>query len=300
MTPLNQHNSLDAALRLAQVLGETEPEPVQLLQRVVEVLGTPETQELLDLTSQIESDGGLLTRDGSRRRTPGGTFFWLVRDRLQQQGRRKELNRIFPVRRSKPAGPPRARKSLPLVAPPPVLEVAHRRKPLRNRPRRRPKDAVDRKQALETLHRPTLHQADIIAAVDQHLGHPADLRKRSVDPHTGTVTLHFDFPTVAYRTYEAAIKAAAEAAGVSIQVSPSVNQDALQRVARSLLPSSIVVQKYRSTASSTCCRSAHWAMLVQPNWLPSRQPLSSVPAGRSRCCGWMSHYRLKTTMRPMG
>ncbi|NJK81617.1 MAG: hypothetical protein HC914_17745 [Chloroflexaceae bacterium] len=113
MTPLNQHNSLDAALRLAQVLGETEPEPVQLLQRVVEVLGTPETQELLDLTSQIESDGGLLTRDGSRRRTPGGTFFWLVRDRLQQQGRRKELNRIFPVRRSKPAGPPRARKSLP-------------------------------------------------------------------------------------------------------------------------------------------------------------------------------------------
>ena len=64
---------------IAAQLGETEPSPRKALKRAVRILGPAQVQALLDRTLDIERSGGLLLPDGSRRRTPGGVFFYLVR-----------------------------------------------------------------------------------------------------------------------------------------------------------------------------------------------------------------------------
>ena len=64
---------------IAAQLGETEPSPRKQLKRAVRILGPAQVQALLDRTLDIERSGGLMLPDGSRRRTPGGVFFYLIR-----------------------------------------------------------------------------------------------------------------------------------------------------------------------------------------------------------------------------
>ncbi len=64
---------------IAEHLGETEPEPLKLLRKVVKKLGPEQALAFLKETQEIEAQGGLLLPDGSHRRTPGGVFFYLVR-----------------------------------------------------------------------------------------------------------------------------------------------------------------------------------------------------------------------------
>jgi hypothetical protein len=64
---------------IAAHLGETEPEPLHLLHKVVKKLGPEQALAFLKETQEVEAQGGLLLPDGSRRRTPGGVFFYLVR-----------------------------------------------------------------------------------------------------------------------------------------------------------------------------------------------------------------------------
>jgi Phosphorylated adapter RNA export protein, RNA-binding domain len=64
---------------IAEQLDETEAEPLRLLRRVVKRLGTEEALAFLHKTLEAEAQGGLTLADGSRRRTLGGTFFFLVR-----------------------------------------------------------------------------------------------------------------------------------------------------------------------------------------------------------------------------
>lgn len=83
---------MDDALTVDQ-LAETLQEPNKpLLRQVLRVLGADRTTLLLTEALQLEAAGGLLTHDGTRRRTPGGTFFQLVR----QQASPKERRRLFP------------------------------------------------------------------------------------------------------------------------------------------------------------------------------------------------------------
>lgn len=74
---------------LAQVLHEPK---VWLLRRVLRVLGVERTTAVLVETLHVEAAGGMLTPDGTRRKTPGGVFLRLVR----QQASRVERYRIFP------------------------------------------------------------------------------------------------------------------------------------------------------------------------------------------------------------
>src|SRR5713226_5776566 len=74
---------------LAEVLQEPNR---PLLTQVLRVLGTDRTTAILTETLQCEANGGMLTTDGTRRRTPGGVFFQLVR----QQARPQERWRLFP------------------------------------------------------------------------------------------------------------------------------------------------------------------------------------------------------------
>jgi len=63
---------------IAAVLGETMPPPVRTITRVVDRLGPDRARALLGQALTSEASGGLVLPDG-RRRTPGGTFLFLVR-----------------------------------------------------------------------------------------------------------------------------------------------------------------------------------------------------------------------------
>jgi len=68
-----------ATQEIATALGETERGPLGQVGRVVGRLGADRARAFLARTQEIEAAGGLLLPDGSRRRTPGGTFLFLVR-----------------------------------------------------------------------------------------------------------------------------------------------------------------------------------------------------------------------------
>ena len=98
MPPVAISDPLTVA-KLAAVLHEPN---VPLLRQVLRVLGADRTTALLAEAVQCEAVGGMLTTDGTRRRTPGGTFFQLVR----QQVTPRERVRLFPRVAAK-APPPR-------------------------------------------------------------------------------------------------------------------------------------------------------------------------------------------------
>jgi hypothetical protein len=88
--------------KLAEVLQENNR---PLLTQVLRMLGPDRTGAVLIETLQCEAAGGMRTKDGTRRRTPGGTFFQLVK----QQASRQERRRLFPRLAPQPGqGPPQA------------------------------------------------------------------------------------------------------------------------------------------------------------------------------------------------
>jgi len=77
----------------ADLLAETLQEPKKaLLAKVLRTLGQERCQTIFANTLSIERTGGMLVQAGDRRRTPGGTFFHLVR----QQCSKQERARLFP------------------------------------------------------------------------------------------------------------------------------------------------------------------------------------------------------------
>jgi cold shock CspA family protein len=91
----------DTVNTIITALGETEPEPIGMIERVVAFLGTETSLELLRETQQIEEQGGMWLRDGSRRRTTGGVFFRLLQQRLTKSQRLSlffpEYEQVFPL-----------------------------------------------------------------------------------------------------------------------------------------------------------------------------------------------------------
>ena len=92
----------------------------------------------------------------------------------------------------------------------------------------------------ETLEEPEAYERPdqnwILSVIEQHIGSPDDLYRRSVDPDTGAVILYFHFPAVAHERYAEAIAEAAEEAGVSISIAPNAHQGALAIAARQHIP----------------------------------------------------------------
>ena len=78
---------------LAAILQEPK---VPLLRQVLRTVGQDRCAAILADTLTCEANGGMLTKDGTRRRTPGGVFFQFVKERATQQ----ERQRLFP-----PPGP---------------------------------------------------------------------------------------------------------------------------------------------------------------------------------------------------
>lgn len=51
-----------------------------LIRRVVDIIGKRKAIDFFQKTKKIEEDGGMLIMNGSRRRTAGGVYFWLVKN----------------------------------------------------------------------------------------------------------------------------------------------------------------------------------------------------------------------------
>src|SRR5215510_4976900 len=75
--------------KVAAVLQEPN---IPLLRQVLRTLGQDRWGAILTDTLTCEAQGGMLTKDGTRRRTPGGVFFQLVRERATPQ----ECRHLFP------------------------------------------------------------------------------------------------------------------------------------------------------------------------------------------------------------
>jgi hypothetical protein len=69
---------------IAKALGESDEVPLFQITGVVRVLGEETAQKLLVETQETEKNGGMMLPDGSRKRTPGGVFFFLARQKLSQ------------------------------------------------------------------------------------------------------------------------------------------------------------------------------------------------------------------------
>ena len=68
--------------KLAEVLQESN---VPLLTQVLRILGPDRTTAILADTLACEANGGMWTKDRTRRRTPGGVFFQLVKQQATRQ-----------------------------------------------------------------------------------------------------------------------------------------------------------------------------------------------------------------------
>jgi hypothetical protein len=75
------------AADIARQLDETNPVAVEQIERIVQHLGADAALDFLRETLEIEAQGGMMLRDGSRRRTLGGIFLYLVKGRVPQETR---------------------------------------------------------------------------------------------------------------------------------------------------------------------------------------------------------------------
>lgn len=74
---------------LMKQIAETLNEPnIALLREVLAVIGPERAQEFFQKTLEIEAQGGLMLKNGSRRRTPGGVFFYTVRTTIPKSEER--------------------------------------------------------------------------------------------------------------------------------------------------------------------------------------------------------------------
>lgn len=87
--------SNNLAQAIAQTLGESHSSAIHKIALLVKLAGEDFTKSLVDESLQIEANGGLMTLDGSRRRSLGGIFFYLAKGKLSKELR----HRIFPIQK---------------------------------------------------------------------------------------------------------------------------------------------------------------------------------------------------------
>lgn len=115
LTPENQQ----LIESMAAHLQETVPASVKHLEQIVTWCGPDFARALLEETLDIEANGGMVTLDQSRRRTPGGVFFYLAKPRIYWPLTEKIFPQIKtyrpqPAYRSEPKQmiPPEAQESM--------------------------------------------------------------------------------------------------------------------------------------------------------------------------------------------
>jgi hypothetical protein len=105
---MGEGSSLMDPLTIDQLADALQEPNKPLLRQVLRVLGTERTTAVLAEALQLEAAGGMLTRDGTRRRTLGGTFFQLVRQQASPKERRRLFPRLAPPHQGQAQGPSQA------------------------------------------------------------------------------------------------------------------------------------------------------------------------------------------------
>lgn len=119
--------------RIAAALGENDELPKSQIRELANVFGDDKMLELLSETQRVEQAGGMLVPDGSRRRTPGGVFFYLARGQLSRADRRRIFGPPAEARQKKPDASESPQSSGPkssLQRRPQPLEANHRTRPI--------------------------------------------------------------------------------------------------------------------------------------------------------------------------
>ena len=86
---LTYAQTLTIAHEIANKLGERRYGVIRLIRRIISLCGVDFAHEMYAATAEIETNGGIMLPDNSRRRTPGGVFFKLVRAKLDNNTRNK-------------------------------------------------------------------------------------------------------------------------------------------------------------------------------------------------------------------
>ncbi|MBK8989735.1 MAG: hypothetical protein IPM39_27365 [Chloroflexi bacterium] len=86
--PITYEEISTAANDIAAQLQETHPPAILQIRRIVEQIGVEAAYEFLQKALEVEARGGMLTYDEKQRRTPGGTFFYIVRGQVTPEIRR--------------------------------------------------------------------------------------------------------------------------------------------------------------------------------------------------------------------
>jgi len=82
---VNPNPITHTATAIADQLDETAGGARATIWRCVRTLGPERAQAFVAQALEVEANGGLLIPDGSRRRTPGGVFFYLVRTQISDE-----------------------------------------------------------------------------------------------------------------------------------------------------------------------------------------------------------------------
>jgi len=80
------------ANKIAEALGETQEAPIGQIAQLIEKCGLTLVQKVAEETEKIEAAGGMKTHNGKRRRTKGGTYFFIIKGRIDAKTRQE----IFP------------------------------------------------------------------------------------------------------------------------------------------------------------------------------------------------------------
>ncbi len=78
----NPHPITTTAAAIAAQLGETHAGARATIWRTVRTIGPERAQAFVAQAQEIEANGGMMVPDGSRKRTLGGIFFYLVRTQV--------------------------------------------------------------------------------------------------------------------------------------------------------------------------------------------------------------------------
>lgn len=81
---LSREEARALASNIADQLDESQLKPRSQILNIVLLCGPETAEALLKDTLKIEAEGGLMIKSGTRRRTPGGVFFHLARQRLPE------------------------------------------------------------------------------------------------------------------------------------------------------------------------------------------------------------------------
>ncbi len=90
-------------LRIAKVLGETRDFSRNTIGLIIETMGLQFAEKILLTTLELEAGAGVLLPDGSRRRSPGGAFFYLARKEMNAD---QQIAAFGRYREGEPLPPP--------------------------------------------------------------------------------------------------------------------------------------------------------------------------------------------------